>query len=184
MILIEKYIDFITTNNLTQDQYLLLHLLYDNRVDLIRKYKTSFPSGENSMISRTLVDDLITREFLVKTDKGFKLGDKFKEIFVTPELAVDEFYDIYPAFVESDKGVSIPLISMDKKYFQELYIPKIFGNHKEHQEVIEDIEYGKMNNLITMGIKKFLTSDQWKALRKLRKQENTTVNTETNESFS
>ncbi len=38
----------------------------------------------------------------------------------------------------------------------------------EHSVIIEDIKYGIAHNLITTGIEKFLTSEQWKVFRKLR----------------
>lgn len=184
MILIDKYIKFITENKITQEQYLLLHLLKDKRMDLIKQYKQTFPTEEGTMLTKNLIDDLISREFLVKTKTGFKLGDKFIKIFTTGEVATDEIYDIYPAFIESEKGVSIPLISMDKKVFKELYIPKIYGNVEEHKEVLADIKYGVENNLIKMGINKFLTSEQWKVLRKLREQKNITMSDIHDDSFS
>jgi len=174
MILIDQYIDFLVTHKISQDQYLLLHLLKDNRMDLIQKYKKAFPTEEGSIIAKSAIKDLLTKGFLLQTEKGFKLSEKILDIFVTPEVAVDEIYDIYPAFIDSDKGVSIPLISMDKRVFKEIYIPKILGNVKEHQKVIKDIQYGIDNHLIKIGINKFLTSEQWKIFRKLREQVNTT----------
>lgn len=176
MILIDQYIDFLIDNNINPEQYLLLHCIKDERRDLIERYKNAFPTDEGSMINKTMIIDLVDKGFLVKSGKGFKLGDKLLEIFVTPEVAVDEIYNIYPPFINSDNGVSIPLISMDKRIFKELYIPKICGNVYEHKEVLKDIQYGIDNNLLRMGINKFLTSEQWKSLRKLRQQTNPTQN--------
>lgn len=183
MILVNQYVEFLIDNNLTQDQYLLLTLLHQNKLDLIQKYKKAFPNIEGSMISKLAIKDLIHRKFIIPSGKNnYKIGIKFLEIFVTPEKAVDEIYDIYPAFLDN-KGVSIPLTSMDKRIFKEIYIPKIMGNIKEHNKVLKDIQYGIDNNLITIGINKFLTSEQWKVFRKLRIQDQTTTNTELTDDF-
>lgn len=183
MILLDQYISFIIANDLTQEQYLLLHLLKDRRKDLIQKYKKAYPTEEGSMISKSAIKDLVNKGFLIKTGNKFKLSKKLLDIFVTPEVAVDEVYDLYPAFIESDKGVSIPLNSMDKRIFKEIYIPKIMGNVEEHREVLQDIQYGIDNNLIKVGINKFLTSEQWKSFRKLREQDNQTIDVETDRDF-
>lgn len=172
MIAVDEYINFLTKYELSPEQYLLLVLLKDGRGDLIQKYKQSFPLKEGTMIPREQIKDLMDKGFLIKSDKKFKLSSKLLEIFVTPEKAVDEIYEIYPAFIESDKNVSIPLNSMDRNIFKEIYIPKIKGSYMEHIEVLKDIQYGIDNNLIKIGINKFLTSEQWKSFRKLRKQEN------------
>lgn len=168
MILTEPYIDFLIEHNLTQGEYLLLQLLYEERGDLIRKYKKAFPIEESSMIPSYFINSLVQKGFLVKIGKHYKLGEVFLKVFVTPDVAVDEIYDIYPAFLVTDKGIDIPLLSMDRRIFREIYIPKIFGNITEHKEVIKDIKYGIDNNKIKMGINNFLTSEQWKILRKER----------------
>ena len=62
MILIDRYIEFLVENQLTQDQYLLLHLLKENRADLITRYKNAFPNEEGTMIGKELITDLIAKD--------------------------------------------------------------------------------------------------------------------------
>lgn len=168
MILVKPYVDFLIEHDLTQEQVLFLELIYRKELALIKKYKQHFPNDTNSMISPYLIEKLIKKEFLIKTDTGYMLGDKYLDIYVTADIAVDEVYDLYPTYIMSDKGVEIPLIAMDRKVFREIYIPKIMGNLKEHREVLKDIKYGVDNDLIKIGINKFVTSEFWKALRKRR----------------
>lgn len=168
MILIREYVDFLTKNKITQSQFLLLFLLYKRESDLIKKFKTTFPIKDGTMIPLKEIEDLVAREFLIKVNNKFRLGNKFLEIFVTPEVAVDEVFELYPAFMTSEKGVNIPLISMDKLVFQRIYIVKIQGSVKEHREVLKDIKYGVENDLLRIGINKFLTSELWKSIRKRR----------------
>jgi len=183
MILSEEYVNFLVKYDLTQEQLLLLILLYENKIDLIRKYKKAFPNDSGKMISNYLINKLIKKGFLVDVKGGYNLGQKFLQIYVTPDKAVDEIYNVYPSFLIKDNGNHIPLITMDKRIFKELYIPKILGSIKEHQKVIEDIKYGVDNDLIKIGINKFLTSEQWKILRKLRQPAPNTINTTHDEDF-
>lgn len=183
MILIDQYMNFITTHEITQEQYLLLYFLKEERGDLIQLYKKHYPQEDGTMIGRPLIKDLVDKGFLLSNNKIFSLSKKILKTFVTPEVAVDEIYDTYPSFIESDKGVPIPLNSMDKRVFKEIYIPKIMGNVAEHKEVIEDIKYAITNNLIRIGINKFLVSEQWKSFRKLRKQEINTTEVQTDDDF-
>ena len=184
MILLDQYMSFIIANDLTQEQYLLLHFLKDERKDLIQKYKKAYPTEEGSMIPRKAIKELVDKEFLIKTEKGFKLSKKLLNIFVTPEKAVDEIYDLYPSFMLSDKGVDIPLTTMDKRIFKEIYIPKIMGNVEEHREVLQDLQYGIDHNLIKVGINRFVTSEQWKVFRERRGQENKTIDVQLDEDFN
>ena len=178
MILVDKYVNFIVDNKLNEKQFLVLVLLREERRDLILKYKEQFPTTDGTMIGIPLIQDLVNKGFLVFKDRQYTLSDKFLELYVTPEVAVDEIYDIYPAFLESDRGVSIPLTSMDKSIFKEIYIPKIMGSIAEHREILKDLQYGISNNLIKVGINKFLTSEGWKPLRKLREQDKRTSSTQ------
>lgn len=168
MILIEPYLDFLIEHDLTQDQFLLLQLLYEARPDLIKRYKKKFPNEDGTMISSYLLKDLIKKEFLIIKDKRYRLGTKFLDIYVTPERATNEIYSIYPAFIVKDNGVQIPLTSMDRNIFKKIYISKIQCSLQEHREVIKDIKYGVQSNKIKIGLNKFLTSEQWKVFRKER----------------
>lgn len=168
MILLPHYVNFLIEHDLTQEQVLFLELIYRKEKGLIQKYKKHFPNNTDSMISPYLIGKLLDKEFLIKTETGYKLGKKYLDIYVTPDVAVDEIFDIYPTFIKTEQGVEMPLTAMDKKVFREIYIPKIMGNLQEHREVLLDIQYGIENDLIKMGIQKFLTSEYWKALRKRR----------------
>jgi len=168
MILTETYVEFLIEHKLTQSQYLLLQLVYENRLDLIKKYKKAFPTDNGKMISDYLLKDLFARRFLIKTKTGgFKLGERFYSAFVDIHKATDEIFDLYPPFINNN-GVDIPLIAMDRKVFKEIYIKKINGSLREHEEIKKDIQYAIDHNLIKTGINKFLTSELWKAIRKLR----------------
>src|SRR5690606_15003252 len=118
MILVDRYVPFLVENKITQEQFLFLELIYFKRIDLIKLYKQGFPTTEGGMISKALLDDLIKREYIIKTMTGLKLGYNYLKIYVTPDKAVDEIFDLYPTFILSEQGVQIPLTAMDKKIFR------------------------------------------------------------------
>lgn len=175
MIVLDEYIDFLAKHDLTQDQLLFLMLLYYNRVDLIKKYKQNFPNEEGTMISTYLIEKLKEKGFIRINEDGLFLEDKFVDLFVDDKLATDEVYELYPSFVLSDKGVNIPLKSMDKRIFKEIYVRKIQGSVKEHKEILKDIQYGIENDLLRMGINKFLVAEHWKSIRTERLRNNSTT---------
>lgn len=163
----ENYVSFLIEHNLTQEQFLLLILLKERRLDLIKLYKEKFQI-ENSLISKYFINDLIKKEFLVKINEQLFVGEKFLEIFINDYQAALEIYELYPSFITLNTGVQVPLKTMDINVFKEIYALKINNDLKEHFKVIEDLKYGIENNLITIGINKFITSEFWKSLRKLR----------------
>lgn len=170
MILEERYIEFITKHNLTQSQFLLLHLMYKKKFNLIKKYRECYPTDNGSMIGKNLTKDLIDRGFLVKIDSSYKLGDIFLDIYIDDYTAGNEIWDLYPKFIIINE-VNIPLTTMDKNLFRKIYIDKILYSREEHLEVVKDIEYGTEKELINLGIDKFINSEFWKVLREKRLQD-------------
>jgi hypothetical protein len=118
------------------------------------------------------VKDLENRQYLERTETGtgFKLGEKFLNCFVDKYTATDEIYANYPVFMEQN-GVSIPLLTMDRNVFAEIYIKKLNGSIKEHQEIVLDVKFGVKEDLLKLGVGKFLSSEYWRAIRPLRLKE-------------
>ncbi len=171
----EKYIEFIIENKLTQSQFLLLHLVYKNRWDLIKKYKEAFPTGDGTIIGKQATDLLLERGYLINDNGTAVVSNKFKEFYTTFNV-VDEIFSIYPQFTTNEQGVNIPLTAVDRTMFEKIYLDKIMYSAKEHFDIIKDINYGKENNLIKIGLSKFLNSEYWKVLRQQRiKDENEKV---------
>lgn len=175
MLLEERYIDFICEHKLTQGQFLLLYLMYKKRGDLIVKYKKHHPTDnvaeDKSMIGEYWVNDLIKREYIVTEvidgKNTYQLANKFRKAFCNPLDIADELVSAYPSTMEID-GKIIPLTAIDTVIVAQTYGKAIMESQEEHLEVLKDIEYGKENNLLSMGLKTFINSKYWLALRKKR----------------
>lgn len=168
MLLEEQYVNFICKHKLTQGQFLLLFLLYKERIDLIQKYKKEFPADDGTMIGKYWLDDLITRGFLAKEGKHTKVTVLFKQQFCNKIDVAEELLRVYPSTLEID-GKIVPLTAIDTIEVANLYIDKILDNREEHEEVLKDIQYAVQHNMINIGIKKFILSKYWLAIRQKRK---------------
>lgn len=175
---VEKYVDFIIENKLTQSQFLFLYLLYRNKFSCIVKYKNSFPTEDGSMIGKPAIEDLIKRGFVNKVDEGisansFMITEKFHKLFLkNHHIAAQEFWDRYPGFVRI-QGIATPLTNMDKYVFANIYAERIDYSVDEHLEVLKDLEFGVQQSLIRTSIEKFVRSEAWKKLRDLRLNQRT-----------
>ena len=170
---VERYVEFIAKNKLAQSQFLMLYCIYKKKYNAINIYKEEFPNPDGSMIGEILKEDLISRGFIKKVNNenkadSYEVTDKFTHIFVSDIFnAADEVWDIYPPFIKIN-GVNTPLTNMDKFRFTNLYGERIRYSQQEHKEVIEDIRFGRENNLIRTSIENFTRAEAWNSIRKIR----------------
>lgn len=170
---VERYVDFIIKNNLTQPQFLMLYLIYKKKYDCINNYKQAVPTEDGSMIGAKAKQDLIDRGFIKKiNDEGkadsYMITEKFHKLFIKDQFAAaDEFWDMYPGFVKI-QGTNTPLTNMDRYAFANLYAIRIDYNVDEHIEVMKDLEFGVRNELIRTSIDKFVRSEGWRKIREIR----------------
>lgn len=176
---LEEYVRFICKHRITQRQYLFLILVYYKRFDLVAEYKKVFPIIEKKnydqqrMLDEDEKNQLIEMGFLsIKKDSKelnpYIIGEKFAELFIDSLVAIEELYYVYPKF--SHKG-NFPLLTMSIEDAEIKYINRIGGSRTEHKEILKDIEYGVINNLLDIGVQKFIDSEYWNSLRTLRLQE-------------
>lgn len=179
MILEDAYVSFLIEHDITQNQYLLLHLAHKKRWDLVKKYKDKFPSGDDTMIGEYFINDLIKKDFLKRdADGNLGIGQKFLEVFINKHNASEHIFDIYPTHFMKD-GVTIPLSAMDRNMFANLYDIAISSSTLEHLEVVKDIEYAIEHNLLNLGLDKFVKSKYWLTIRPKRLDTSEKQNTKT-----
>ncbi len=162
----DKYINMIIATGLTERQFLGLYLIFIKRKDLAQKYSKEVLGGMK-IIPDEEKQGLERRGWLSKNHTSYELSKKFMELFIDKHIATEQIFDIYPTFLYN-QGLQIPLTAMDRNIFANLYIDYIYGSYEEHLEVIKDIEYGKAEGLLNMGIEKFLKAKIWLAIRKQR----------------
>lgn len=173
---VERYIDFITKNKLTQAQFLMLYLVYRKKIACINRYKESFPTTDGSMIGDANKLDLIKRGFLVKVGEGtsnndYEITEKFTDLFYKDITnAANQVWDLYPGFIKIN-GINTPLTNMDKFRFANIYGERIDYSIDEHKEVVKDVQFGRANDLLRTNIEKFVTSEGWLKLRSVRLQQ-------------
>jgi len=168
MILEDRYVDFICEHKITQGQFLLLYLAYKKRMDLIHKYKQTFPADDGTMIGKRWITDLIEKGWLEKIDDNLQVSTRFKEIFCDKITVAEELFAIYPSTTEIN-GTIVPLTAVDLIYIANLYDEAIMGSITEHEEVLKDIKFSIEKNMLNLSILKFVQSKYWLAMRKIRK---------------
>ena len=182
MLLEDSYVKFLIEHDLTQSQYLLLHLVHKGRVDLIRAYKAKFPSGDDTMIGEYMTKELFTKGFLQEVNGKVSITTKFLEAFIDKHSAAEEIFAMYPTHFMKD-GVQIPLSAMDRNLFANLYDIAIQSSILEHLEVVEDIKFAIGQDILNIGIDKFVKSKYWLVVRPLRLENQIKTNTVTRRDF-
>ncbi len=173
MIDLERYISFLEKNKLTSGQFLMLLLLYKKQYKLIDRYKIMFPTEDNSMLGKSMRDDLINRGFLDKVNPNdnsatnYTVSKKFSKIFCDEYEAGNQIWDLYPRIILSE-GKDYPLKLWDKNEMRKIYYQRIRGNYEEHLEVLKDLEFAIENRLIKGKLENFIKSEAWTDIRKER----------------
>jgi len=172
MIKTNEYISFLLRTGLTQQQFLLLFLIYKKEQDNIEKYKARFPTKDLTMIGREATMELIEAEWLkLSPTNMLVVTDKFKHHFtkVSDEFLLNELLEIYPPFVDNN-GINIPLVTVDKHEYALKYNRRIAYSITAHNEILKDLKYGIKTGLIRFGVAKFIDSEMWVYLKKLREK--------------
>jgi hypothetical protein len=122
------------------------------------------------------LEDLILREVIIDhNDMGktlyeyYEINPKFFYKFSLKIYPiVDELHDAYPDFIYDASGKKFVAKGCSPQEISIDYLKAINNSPEEHQKVIEDINWGKQNNAIVMGLKKFVAAKYWTSLRELR----------------
>ena len=173
---VERYVNFIVKNKLTQSQFLFLYLIRRKKFELITKYKEEYPSDDGSMLGKNLMKDLVDRGF-IKTPKDsnlakdYEITDEFNHIFLKDRWeSSQEVWKSYPGFTKIN-GADVPLTAMDQYQFSLNYAEAIDYSIEEHIEVLKDVQYGAQKGLIKTTIEKFVASKGWEKIREYRVKE-------------
>src|ERR1035437_7932449 len=116
---IERYLEFIIKNKLTQAQFLFLYLIHKKKYDCIRQYMKAFPTDDGSMIGNLSKQDLVDRGFIEKVGNeelasDYLITHKFTDIFLKDiHNATDELFESYPSWIKIG-GNNASLLNSDR----------------------------------------------------------------------
>lgn len=158
---------------ITFNQAALLWLSYSAKYPLVYQY-----TEEAGGWSEEEIEDLTNKGFLENHNRNgesyvdnYYVTDQFLELLlnVNPEQRCEEFWDAYPSFLQMD-GKRIPTKGTGKEAFVRSYTMKHGRFIDKHKRIMAALDYGKRTGMITMGIQKFVESEQWDEIEKERKK--------------
>lgn len=163
----EDYLNTLIKNKVNNDQFFFCYLLYYNKIDALYRYLTH--SGKKFMYDD--IDELQKRK-LIRSITGkpaenadeFELTENGKKMFKAINEFGREFWRQYPHQISLDSGKKIPGKSMDIDEFLELYTKKVGNNAEKHKEILKKLEYAKRKDMINMGIRKWVASEQYDSI--------------------
>lgn len=180
----KQYVDLLCGLNITANQFLLCHLLYDDyQEDVVgaRKkvsitYLYRYLKDSKRVWKRDEIDDLIERGYLIDNSRGKMSPDMLEvtEKFINQVYAslgrFKEFWDSYPKTMPAIQGGGhIKLKACDPDELQEVY-DKIVKTNKLHNEILDLVKWADKNNQLNIGIEKFVKSRMWETLAELKER--------------
>lgn len=187
---VNAYVDFLTKNKLSTNQFLLLYLLYTEKfvkVDDKLKYKRIGNiykwSSEGKGWSKEEIEDLINKDYVfgiksVNPKDGtltyfvdqLILTQKFSDLmFINTTFAFEEILEIYPdTFVVQQSTVFTKAGDLDK--VQANYNKLIKNSIAKHEEIKQIITYAKERGLCNYKLENFLSKGVIDSIKKMMEE--------------
>lgn len=167
---IDKYVDFLTENKITEHQFLILWLVHTKDEKNIIRYKRAFGQFNidqvRDLIEKRFIDDFGT----IKDGKiefniyNFVVTDKFSEkVIVDEEDAYLELCSIYPKWMVV-KGTKWPMIKGDPYKIAKEYYKSHKGNKLSHQRVLNITQQYFSNHPVQGNIEDYILNRRWNLL--------------------
>lgn len=166
---INKYVDFLTINKLSEHQFLILWLVYTKDQENIKKLKNCRGFDIHAieyLITHKWLDDF----GLVKDNQhtfniyDFIVTDKFTKVVVIDEDdAYEELVAVYPKWM-TIQGIKRPAANGDPYKLAKEYFKYYKGNRIAHNRVIDITERYFKNNPVVEGIEKYILNRRWNLL--------------------
>lgn len=128
-------------------------------------------------LKKNIVIPLVEKNILVGPGDPLNVRVDLDHYEINPKFLKDfelniygmpsQLFDIYPRTIRiNDSSFLGKNVSAEE--IGELYIRNINNCEKKHQEILELIEWGKNNNNIGVGLKKFVEIKYWETLQELK----------------
>lgn len=163
---LDDYAAFLCKHSMSGDQFLFCCLIYEKKFHLIYKLY-----NERGGFNRDELRDLEDRGYVINTNTGedlyadgYVITDQFVGAIYGNEYSMfQELIDTYPQFIFIEQK-KIPAQSCDLDSLRMTYFGKVGRNVNLHKKIIKLLKFGIDNDLVNMGIEKWVKSEQWKAL--------------------
>jgi DNA-binding MarR family transcriptional regulator len=167
------YLEHAYKMKLSLNQVYVTYLIFKKDYASLYKY-----INEATPLFDIEIEDLIQKGLVYNYTEGndfssdsIELTPKCKNYWRKALTSLDlgqELWDSYPnmIYLESAKKF-VSAKSCDKEKILLAYQDKINNNEKRHMKVLQLLNEAKKLNLISMGIEKFILSEQWTALDEL-----------------
>ena len=179
----ENYVDFLCKNKLKPNQFLLLYLLYTEKMvkqgvslkftkgGLIYKW-----SNEGAGWTKDEIKDLVTKDYVISLSQDYAfdqliLTSKFVDLmFINGGEAFEELLELYPdTFMVNSTKVFTKTVDLDE--LEKNYVKAIKNSQSKHEEVKEILTYAIEKNLLNMKIDKFIAGKVWESIKKIKESE-------------
>lgn len=189
---VDRYIDFMVENDMTANQFLLAYILYLDYQEhndgvmgsdlpaIANVYKYATTTGGWSTPS---MQDLINKGWLKgELDKKKIYPDdlqptqKFIDAIFASKGDFERFWETYPHFIDhwdDPRQGKIPVKAVSKDEIRDIFNDRV-KTKTRFRKLIEALEWAVENDQITMGIKKWLEGEYWKAHLKQKEEGITT----------
>lgn len=189
---IREAVNFMTKYQLTPGSFILCWLLMEKKEYRYSEYSTdplfyqycNEVGDEISPFSVTDARIAIERGFLeiIEKDKtiddlinvrldNLKVTNKFQdEFWIEAVVAGEELWNNYPNFLQI-KGKQNSAKSCNKEALIVNYMKKVSHSREKHNYVMDMLDKAKRNDLINMGIEKWVASEQWNVVRDFQEEE-------------
>ncbi len=179
---INKYVDFLISNNLTEHQFLILWLIQTKDEENIKRYRNKFGQFDVDQIFKLIEYGWIEDFGTVKDDKqnfniyNFLVNDKFtKNVVVDEEDAYQELCAVYPKWMDV-KGTKWPMIKGDPYKIAKEYLKCHKKNKLAHDRIVRITEQYFKNHPVQGNIEDYILNRRWNLLEEL-------ITTSTTDSF-
>ena len=176
----QEYVEFLIKNKLSTNQFLLLYLLYTERM-CKNKGKTTYATTgniykwitEGKGWKKEEVEELIKLKYVIGFEKNNKyeidqliLTEKFFDLmFIDTEDAFNEILELYPDRMIINNQTTFTKAG-DLSKVADAYAKMIKNNLKKHEEMKELIKYAAERGLCKYKIENFLSKGVIDAIKK------------------
>lgn len=177
---VTSYVKFLVTHKLSTNQFLLLYLLYTEKMIKVKSGRISYAEGtciykwqsKGKGWNQLEIEDLVSKDYIIAFKKSYEiepskkvygyavddviLTSKFSDImFIAVDQAFEEILDLYPDTFIIEGPVFTKTGDLDK--LSEIYAKLIKNSVVEHEKMKELIIFAKERNLCKMKLITFLS---------------------------